>query len=128
MLDVGVKLNAVALQIVACKDVAVLVITGVGLTVTVTSVKLPSQPFALGVILYTTVPAVTPSVLVSTWPIVEPAPALAPVTLLEDCTIQLKVVPDTFVGAPLNGKFLLVPLQIVLSEAVTVGTGFTVTT
>jgi hypothetical protein len=128
MLDVGVKLSAVALQIVVCKDVAVLVITGVGLTVTVTSVKLPSQPFALGVILYTTVPAVTPSVDVSTWPMVDPAPALAPVTLLDDCTVQLKVVPDTFVGAALIDKFVLVPLQIVLSEAVTVGTGFTVTT
>jgi hypothetical protein len=128
MLDVGVKLSAVALQIVVCKDVAELVITGVGLTVTVTSVKLPSQPFALGVILYTTVPAVTPSVDVSTWPMVDPAPALAPVTLLDDCTVQLKVVPDTFVGAALIDKFVLVPLQIVLSEAVTVGTGFTVTT
>ena len=98
------------------------------MTVTVTSVKLPSQPFALGVILYTTVPAVTPSVEVSTWPIVEPAPALAPVTFVLLCMVQLKVVPDTFVGAALIGKFVLVPLQIVLSEAVTVGTGFTVTT
>src|SRR3569832_784703 len=128
MLDVGVKLNAVALQIVVCNDVAVLVITGAGFTVTVTSVKLPSHPFALGVILYTTVPAVTPSVLVNTCPMVDPAPALAPVTLLDDCTVQLKVVPDTFVGAALIDKLVLVPLQIVLSLAVTVGTGLTVTT
>ena len=128
MLEVGVKLSAVALQIVVCNEVAELVITGVGLTVTVTSVKDPSQPLALGVILYTTVPAVTPSVLVNTCPIVAPDPALAPVTFVDDCTVQLKVVPDTFVGAPVIDKFVLVPLQIVLSLAVTVGTGFTVTT
>ena len=128
MLDVGVKLNAVALQIVVCNEVAELVITGDGLTLTTTSMNNPSQPFALGVILYVTVPCVRPSVLVNTCPIVDPAPALAPVTFVEVCTIQLNVVPDTLVGVEAIGKAVLVPLQIVLFDAVAVGTGFTVTT
>jgi hypothetical protein len=50
MLEVGVKFNAVPLQIVVCNCVAVLVMTGTGLTVTVTSKVLPLQPFAVGVI------------------------------------------------------------------------------
>jgi hypothetical protein len=50
MLDVGVKLNAVALQIVVCNWAAVFVITGTGSTVTTTSVVGPVHPFATGVI------------------------------------------------------------------------------
>ena len=89
MLDVGVKLNAVALQIVVCNCAAVLVMTGVGFTVTVTSVVAPLHPFALGVILYVTVPLVVPSVLVNTCPIVAPLPALAPVTFDDANTVQV---------------------------------------
>ena len=113
MLDVGVKLNAVALQIVVCSCTAVLVMTGVGSTVTVTSVVGPLQPFALGVILYVTVPLVTPSVLVNTWPIVAPLPAEDPVTFVLAKTVHVKVVPATFVGAGVMATLLDVPLQIV---------------
>jgi hypothetical protein len=49
-LEVGVKFNAVPLQIVVCNCMAVLVITGVGSTVTVTSTVDPLHPLALGVI------------------------------------------------------------------------------
>jgi len=49
--DVGRKLNDVPLQISCISDVDVLVIAGLGLTVTVTSIKFPEQPFATGVIL-----------------------------------------------------------------------------
>jgi len=45
-------------------------------------VLVPLQPFALGVIVYCTVPLVMPSVLLNVWLITLPAPALAPVTLL----------------------------------------------
>jgi hypothetical protein len=81
MLDVGVKLNAVALQIVVCNCPGVFVITGTGFTVTTTTIGVPLHPFALGVIVYVAVPDVTPSVLLSTWLIVDPLPATAPDTL-----------------------------------------------
>ena len=47
--DVGRKLSDVPLQISWIKDVEVLVMAGLGLTVTVTSTKLPAQPLAVGV-------------------------------------------------------------------------------
>jgi hypothetical protein len=50
IVEVGVKLNAVALQIVVCNCPGVFVITGTGFTVTATSVIRPVHPFALGVI------------------------------------------------------------------------------
>ena len=49
-LEVGVKFNAVPLQIEVVKLDALLVITGTGLTLTVTVVVLPLQPLAVGVI------------------------------------------------------------------------------
>ena len=51
IVDVGRKLNEVPLQISCISDVEVLVMAGLGLTVTVTSIKFPEQPFAAGVIL-----------------------------------------------------------------------------
>ena len=80
MLVVGKKFNGSLLQICCDKSVGLLVITGTGLTVTVTSINAPLQPFANGVILYTTVPFDIPSVEVNTWLIVFPLPADAPVT------------------------------------------------
>ena len=59
---------------------------------------------------------------------VAPDPALAPVTFVEDCTVQVNVVPDTLVGVDAIETFVLVPLQMVWFDAVAVGTGFTVTT
>ena len=113
MLDVGVKLNATPLQIVVCNCTAVFVITGVGSTVTVTSVVGPLQPLAAGVILYVTVPEVTPSVLVNTWPIVAPLPAKAPVTFVLEKTVQVYVVPATLVGVAAIATLDDVPLQMV---------------
>lgn len=51
IVDVGRKLNEVPLQISWIKDVDEFVIAGLGLTVTTTSMKVPEQPFAVGVIL-----------------------------------------------------------------------------
>ena len=62
---------------------------GFGFTVTVASTKLPLQLFADGVILYTTVPGVMPSVLLSNWLIAVPIPTTAPVTFVLLWTIQL---------------------------------------
>ena len=50
MVLVGVKFSAVLLQTVICSCGAVLVITGTGFTVTVTSRVEPLQPLADGVI------------------------------------------------------------------------------
>ena len=47
--EVGVKFNTVPLQIDWLKDDAVLVIVGRGLTFTITSMKFPAQPLAVGV-------------------------------------------------------------------------------
>ena len=49
--DVGRKLRDVPLQISWIRSVDVLVMAGLGLTVTVTSTEFPGQPFAVGVIL-----------------------------------------------------------------------------
>jgi hypothetical protein len=54
-----------------------------------------------------------PSVLVSTWLIVAPLPARAPVTLLELNTTQLKVVPGALVGASEITTLVLRPEHIV---------------
>ena len=82
IVDVGKKLNDVPLQISWIKEVDEFVIAGLGLTVTTTSIKLPKHAFAVGVILYVTVPDVTPSVDVRTWLIVDPLPVVAPVTFV----------------------------------------------
>jgi hypothetical protein len=50
-LVVGVKFSAVPLQIEVVKLEALFVITGTGLTLTVTDVVLPLQPLAVGVII-----------------------------------------------------------------------------
>ena len=49
MLDVGKKFNASPLQMTCVRLAGVLVMTGTGLTVTVTSSGAPGQPFAAGV-------------------------------------------------------------------------------
>ena len=126
--EVGVKFKAVPLHIVWLKDDAVLVIVGRGLTFTITSTKFPAQPLAVGVIRYVTVPAVVPVVDVKAWLIVAPLPAPAPVTLLELCTVQVKVVPATLFG-------LVIAIEVVSPEQIptgddtaAVGIGRTVTT
>ena len=58
-------------QIVA---VVAVVTTGLGLTVTVIVDAVPAQPFAVGVTIYCTVPAVVPA-LVNVCAIEEPLPA-----------------------------------------------------
>ncbi len=63
MVEVGRKFNGVPLQIDCIRLAGVLVITGTGSTVTVTSTGLPGHPFAVGVIRYTIVPEFIPSVL-----------------------------------------------------------------
>jgi hypothetical protein len=58
-------------------DVGVAVTTGCGLTVIVTEIGVPEQPFAVGVIEYITVPFVEP-VADNVCAIVEPFPEEAP--------------------------------------------------
>jgi hypothetical protein len=66
MLLIGVKFNAVPLQIVVCNCVDVLVITGTGNTVTVTCMGIALHTPIVAVISYVTVPALMPSVEVNT--------------------------------------------------------------
>jgi hypothetical protein len=122
-----VKLNAVALQIVFCSCAAVLVITGTGFTVTVTFTVDPLHPFAVGVIVYVTVPLLIPSVLLSTSLIVAPLPAAAPLTFALLLIVQLNVVPLTAFGLVIATP-AATPLHILLLLADAFGTGFTVTT
>jgi hypothetical protein len=98
IVEVGRKLNEVPLQISWIRDVDEFVIAGLGLTVTTTSIKFPEQLLAEGVILYVTVPEVTPSVAVSTWLIADPLPGNAPVTFDEVNIVQPKLVPATPLG------------------------------
>jgi hypothetical protein len=51
IVEVGKKLSGVALQMSCIKDVGVLVMTGLGVTLTSTEIGLPGQPFALGVMI-----------------------------------------------------------------------------
>ena len=105
-----------------------MVIAGAGLTVTVTSsVTVPAQPFADGVILYVTVPEVVPFAEVKIWLIRLPEPAEAPFTLVAESTVQLKVVPLTAFGLVI-AILEEVPEQIDASVAAAVGSGRTVTT
>jgi hypothetical protein len=62
-------------------DGGVAVTTGVGFTVIVTVTGVPLHPDAVGVIVYTAVPAVV-EVAVSVCAIVEPDPAAAPETFV----------------------------------------------
>jgi hypothetical protein len=80
---------------------------------------------AVGVTIYCTDPAVVLLGLVSVWLIVEPEPALAPVTLPVTVPIvHVKLLATLEVKA----MFVPAPLQIIFVEAfVTVGAGLTVT-
>ena len=112
----------VPLQIV----VGLAVVTfGFGFIVTTMFVGAPGQPFADGVTIYVTVPAVVPG-LVSVCAIVDPLDALAPVIPpVIDPIVQLKVAPVTLL---FNAIFVAVPLQIVVGLAVvTFGVGYNVT-
>ena len=100
--------------------------TGLGLTVTTTSTKLPEHPLAVGTIRYVTVPEVVPSVDVSTWLIVAPDPATAPDTFVDVSTVHVKVVPEIALGFVI-ATFVLVPEHIVSGEAAASGIGLTVT-
>src|SRR5678815_2903371 len=64
---------------------------GFGLTVITTTIGVPAQPAAEGVIVYVAVPA-DEVVAVNVWAIVAPRPAVAPLTLL--CTTCLLYTSD----------------------------------
>lgn len=107
--------------------VAAVVTTGLGLTVTVSVNGVPVQPDGeLGVIIYWTVPAVELLGLVSTWLMVPPDPALAPVIPPVTVPIvQLKLAGASAVSV----IFGLVPVQMLeFGEFVTVGVVSAVTT
>jgi hypothetical protein len=93
---------------------------GTGLTVTVTSMGVPGQPFAEGIMRYTTDPTLTPSELDRIWLISEPFPPLAPLTFEELNTVQLKVVPVTLFGFAIE-TLAFEPEQIALSDAAASG-------
>ena len=57
-------------------------------------------------------PDVTPSVDVRTWLIVEPEPAAAPVTFVDESIVQLKLVPETPLGLVIT-TFVLEPEHMV---------------
>jgi hypothetical protein len=123
-LAVSAILVLVLLQIAV---VAAFVTAGVGFTVTVIVYGAPTQlPVTeVGVTMYWTVPATALLGLVSTWFIVLPDPAEAPV-------IPPLIVPIVHVNVDgalaVNAMFGLVALQIVaVAELVTAGFGFTVT-
>jgi hypothetical protein len=107
--------------------VAGLVTAGVGLTVTVIVYGAPTQlPVTdVGVIMYSTVPAVALLGLLNVWLMVEPDPADAPVMLPETVpTVHVNV--DGTLAA--SAMFGLVALQIETVEGfVTTGVGLTVT-
>jgi hypothetical protein len=126
VLAVKVIFGPVPLHVLA---VGAFVIAGVGNTVTVAVMVngAPTQPaFEVGVTTYSTLPDETELGLVSTWLIVAPLPAVAPLMLpVMVPTVQLNVlgvVAD-------NAMFGFPPLQIlVLAGLVIAGIGFTVTT
>lgn len=102
----------------------VAVAEGIGLTVTLATIGVPAQPPAVGVIVYTAVPALV-VVAVSVWAMVAPELAEAPVTFV--CvTVQAKVVPPVLL---VNAMEVAPPEQIVWEAgvAVAVGLGLTVT-
>lgn len=106
-----------------CDD-GVAVAEGNGFTVTVAVFTAPGQLFAVGVIVYTAVPAVA-VLAVNAWEIVDPDPLEAPVTFV--CvTVHEYVVPVTLL---LKARVVDPAEQMVcaVGETVAVGIGLTVT-
>lgn len=97
--------------------------TGVRSTFTITEIGEPTQFAAVGVIVYTAVPAVEP-VVVSSWDIFDPLLGEPPVTLFW-LIVQANVAPLTLL---VNEIPVVLPEQIVCDTgfAVTTGNGFTV--
>jgi hypothetical protein len=106
---VAVKVTDVPAQILnAVLAVIFTAGTGLGFTVMVTCMGVPGQPLAVGVMVYTAVPATAP-VVVNVCAMVAPLPLLAPETPV--CvTVQAKVVPATLL---VNAIEEAVPEQIV---------------
>lgn len=108
--------------------VAGVVIVGAGLTVTVMVVGEPAQEpaVAVGVTIYSTVPAKVALGLVSVWLIVDPDPGPAPVIL----PVMAPIVQAKLLGVDAVKDIAVpVPLQIVaVVGVVTPGAGSTVTT
>jgi hypothetical protein len=107
----------------ACED-GVAVADGAGFTVTVEVTAVPAQPPAVGVTVYTAVPALV-AVAVRVCAITVPDPAEAPVTFV--CvTVQLKDVPVTLL---VSARVVVLGEQIFCDVGVTVaeGMGLTVT-
>jgi len=105
-------------------EVGVAVADGVGLTVTVAVTGVPAHPPAVGVIVYTAVPALV-VVAINVWVIVEPDEALAPLTFV--CvTVHANVAPPV---ALLNAIEVALPEHrfCVVGVAVMPGAGLTVT-
>jgi hypothetical protein len=100
--------------------------TGRGLTVTSTVKAVPAHPFAVGVTVYLTIPAVVP-VLVSVCDIDVPEPPLNPVTAAPDncAAVHVKLVPAT---VEFKAMFVDDALQMVCALADPTGWGLTVTT
>jgi hypothetical protein len=99
-----------------------------GLTVAVTIVTGPSHPFAVGVIVYVTVPTFAFVVLkVSLMTLPFPLEA-EPATLAVATAVQLNVVPATSLGVASMLIVAVCPLQIITFDAVAEGNGFTVAT
>jgi hypothetical protein len=121
---VSVRLGLTPLQVLA---VELFVTSGIGFTVTVMFDAAPTQfvPVAVGVTIYTILPAVELLGFVRSWVIAGPAaaeaPLIVPVFVPRDhakvlATLDVRVIPG------------LVPLQVLaVLELVTAGAGFTVT-
>ena len=110
--EVGRKFKGVLLQMSWINDVGVLVMTGLGVTLTTIAIGVPVQPLAVGVTLYVTVPVLMPSVLVSIWLMTAPEPAVAPVRFEMPDTVQVYVVEGTAFGFVIT-MFVVSPLQTV---------------
>ena len=125
-LEVKPILLAVALQILDA--FTALVTAGVGLTVTVKLVALPTQlpTVEVGITLYTILPAVVFNGLVKVWLIVAPLLALAPVI---PPVLVPKVHANVLATLEVKPILVAVALQILdaVTELVTAGVGLTVT-
>jgi hypothetical protein len=114
------------LQIVVAVGVAMA--TGIGFTVTSTVTAVPEHPFAVGVMVYLTTPAVL-FALDRDWEMGVPAPFEKPVIVapLNCIAVQPNVVPAT-AGTLVSAMVVVAPLHIVWEAgvAVTEGIGLTV--